>query len=33
VYYRLRVSCIMNFFGCVESVLESTAREQMELVK
>ncbi|WP_432823781.1 ArsR/SmtB family transcription factor [Trichloromonas sp.] len=21
VYYRLRVPCILNFFGCVESVL------------
>lgn len=23
VFYRLRVSCILNFFGCVESVLQS----------
>jgi DNA-binding transcriptional ArsR family regulator len=22
VYYRLRVPCVMEFFGCVESVLE-----------
>lgn len=28
VFYRLRVPCILNFFGCVESVLESQAREQ-----
>lgn len=28
VFYRLRVPCIMNFFGCVESVLETQAREQ-----
>ncbi len=33
VYYRLRVGCIMNFFGCVESVMESVAREQMDLIK
>ncbi len=28
VYYRLRTPCILNFFGCVESVLETTAKEQ-----
>lgn len=28
VFYRLRVPCILNFFGCVESVLESRARDQ-----
>jgi DNA-binding transcriptional ArsR family regulator len=28
VFYRLRVPCILNFFGCVESVLESQAQEQ-----
>lgn len=28
VFYRLRVPCILNFFGCVESVLESQAKEQ-----
>jgi ArsR family transcriptional regulator len=27
VFYRLRVPCILNFFGCVEAVLEETARE------
>ena len=27
VFYRLRVPCILNFFGCVESVLEAKARE------
>ena len=26
VFYRLRVPCILNFFGCVESVLESRAQ-------
>ncbi len=26
VFYRLHVPCILNFFGCVESVLESNAR-------
>ncbi len=28
VFYRLRVPCILNFFGCVESVLESQARDR-----
>ena len=31
VFYRLRVPCILNFFGCVESVLESNAREHFAL--
>jgi ArsR family transcriptional regulator len=26
VFYRLQVPCILNFFGCVESVLEAQAR-------
>jgi len=30
VFYRLRVPCILNFFGCVESVLESQAQEHAE---
>ena len=33
VFYNLRVPCIMNFFGCVESVLESNARDKTELLK
>jgi DNA-binding transcriptional ArsR family regulator len=28
VFYRLQVPCILNFFGCIESVLESQARTQ-----
>ena len=27
VFYRLRVPCILNFFGCVESVMESQAQD------
>ncbi len=27
VFYDLRVPCILNFFGCVESVLESRAQD------
>jgi DNA-binding transcriptional ArsR family regulator len=30
VYYRLRVKCIVNFFGCIESVMECNARDQQE---
>jgi len=33
VFYSLRVPCIMNFFGCVESVLESSARDKTDLLK
>ncbi|MDT8421999.1 MAG: metalloregulator ArsR/SmtB family transcription factor [Desulfuromonadales bacterium] len=29
VFYHLRVPCILNFFGCVESVLESRAKDQV----
>lgn len=29
VYYRLRCPCITNFFGCVETVMEATAKEQL----
>ena len=33
VFYSLRVPCILNFFGCVESVLESNAREHATLLE
>ena len=33
VFYSLRVPCVLNFFSCVESVLEITAKEQMKLVR
>jgi len=32
VYYKLKTPCIMNFLNCVESVIESAAREQLDLV-
>ena len=32
VYYRLRVKCVIDFCGCIESVLECNAREQQELL-
>ena len=33
VFYRLRVPCVLNFFGCVEAVLEETARELITVSK
>ena len=32
VYYALRVPCVLNFFGCVEAVIKSSAEERMKLV-
>ena len=32
VFYQLRVPCILNFFGCVESVLEAQVLEQTALL-
>lgn len=31
VFYRLRCPCIMNFFGCVENVLQENARRHQVL--
>ena len=33
VFYSLRVPCIVGFFGCVEAVLKTNAKEQMVLMK
>lgn len=33
VFYRLQVPCVLNFFGCVESVMKSSVREQIQLAK
>jgi DNA-binding transcriptional ArsR family regulator len=32
VHYRLRMKCILDFFECVESVMECNARSQQELL-
>jgi ArsR family transcriptional regulator len=32
VFYALRCPCILDFFGCVESVLAANAEEQLALV-
>jgi ArsR family transcriptional regulator len=33
VYYKLKMPCVLGFFRCVESVLKSTATEQLRLIK
>ena len=33
IFYFLKTPCVLNFFSCVESVLKSSAREQVRLVE
>lgn len=33
VFYRLRVPCILNFFGCVEDVLVANARRMSSSIR
>ena len=33
VWYRLRVPCILNFFGCVEDVLKANARQMAAAIR
>ena len=33
VFYTLRVPCVLNFFGCVESVIACTTADALELVE
>lgn len=33
VFYRLKCPCIMKFVSCIESVIKSSAAEQLELVR
>jgi len=33
VFYTLRVPCVMDFFGCVESVLKTSAHETIDLMR
>jgi DNA-binding transcriptional ArsR family regulator len=33
VFYALRMSCVLNFFSCVESVMERTVRDQVKLLR
>ncbi len=32
VYYSLRCDCALNFFNCVDEVLQTVARQQAEVV-
>jgi ArsR family transcriptional regulator len=32
VFYQLRCPCILDFFGCIEAVIQTNAKEQMKLV-
>ena len=32
VFYKLKMPCVLNFFSCVESVLKSSAEEQITLI-
>ncbi len=32
VFYRLRVKCILNFFDCIESVMQCNADAQQKLL-
>ena len=33
VWYRLRVPCILNFFGCVEDVLKANIRQMAAAIR
>jgi ArsR family transcriptional regulator, arsenate/arsenite/antimonite-responsive transcriptional repressor len=33
VFYRLKAPCVLDFFGCVEKVLQTNLQEQIMLVK
>jgi len=33
VFYSLRVACVLNFFSCIESVLENSAKDQMKCIR
>lgn len=32
VFYSLHTPCVLNFFSCVEGVIQATAREQTEFL-
>ncbi|MFP4164621.1 MAG: ArsR/SmtB family transcription factor [Chitinispirillaceae bacterium] len=32
VYYTLKTPCILNFIGCIESVVHERARKQLEMI-
>ncbi len=32
IFYRLRVKCLTNFFGCIESVVQNNVKCQQDLL-
>jgi len=32
VFYHLRIPCVLSLFGCIETVLETNAKDQMALL-
>lgn len=33
VFYTLRTTCVVNFFSCVETVLKTAAKDQLDCTK
>jgi DNA-binding transcriptional ArsR family regulator len=33
IFYRLRCPCVMDFLGCVESIMQNTARTHVALAR
>ncbi len=33
VFYNLKTPCVLNFFGCIENVLKSAAKESAALIE
>jgi DNA-binding transcriptional ArsR family regulator len=33
VFYTLEMPCVLNFFSCVRSVIETRAKDQMKLIR
>jgi ArsR family transcriptional regulator len=33
VWYRLTAPCVLNFFGCIEAVLENTVQAHLRMLK
>ncbi len=33
VFYTLRIPCVVKLFGCIETVLEANAKDQMALLQ
>ena len=33
VYYSLKTPCVLNFFGCVEKVLKSSAAQTLQVIE